>query len=156
MPEPGSRTDVLGERGAVLVIVGCVFLYLAYLAEVRYQGEVEPAHRMAGIFVLYAAWTLATGFLGLLERPLSTPMAGASYAVGGWFLAAGAARTLVQGSGLGGLLVVAVVGPLVVVAQSYGVALGRGVERPTEEDTLVARFQESLASFLGRTPRGRT
>lgn len=145
-PEPGD--DVRVERGAVLVIVGCVFLYLALLAEARYQGRSRPAHLVAGAFIVYAAWTLVAGFLGLLDRPTSTPMAGASYAAGGWVLATAAARGLAEGmGGWWSLVVVALALPLVVVAEVYGVALARGIEDPVESDTWARRVTEALEAL---------
>lgn len=145
---PADRgEEVRVERGAVLVIVGCVFLYLALLALARYRGRSEPAHLVAGLFILYAAWTLAAGFLGLLDRPRSTPMAGAAYAVGGWVLASAAARSLVGGVGWTSVLVVALAVPLVVVAEVYGVALVRGFERPEEADTWARRVADAVESL---------
>lgn len=145
---PADRgEEVRVERGAVLVIVGCVFLYIALLAEVRYQGRSRPAHLVAGGFILYAVWTLSAGFLGLMDHPESTRMAGAAYAVGGWVLASAAARGLAEGMGWWSLLVVALAMPLVVVAEVYGVALVRGFERPEEADTWARRVAEAVESL---------
>lgn len=159
MGEASGGDRVLAERGAVLVIVGCVFLYLAFLAEARYQGASEPAHLVAGAFILYAAWTLATGFLGLLERRESTRMAGAAYAFGGWVLAAAAARAVAEGLAVGSLTPIVfagVVAPFVVVSQAYGLALARGVAHPEDEDTVARRTVEALDRVVPGDGRRRT
>jgi hypothetical protein len=154
MVEPERGGDVLVERGAVLAIAGCVLLYIAFLASIRYDRAPPMAGRAILFLGLLGGWCIAAGVLGLGERPESTRLAGGSYAAAGWVTAAAGARAFATMSGVAGAAILVVALGLAALAELYGVALVRGFEDPADEDPLTRRVLEAGGRLLpGRRPR---
>lgn len=144
--------ELLRERGAVVFILGLVFLYLAFVIEALLRGAGGLPHVVSAVFIAYAAVCFSAGFLCLLDAPLGNRVTGLAFALGALMVGASAARALAVNPGTGSMVAAAVSLPAVVLLAGQGQALLRGQLRPHLEDP-VMRIMHRPFEAMGRAMR---